>query len=124
MTPGKLSDETLIGIMLENAQYVQETAGQAGRDEFFNDRTIRQALIYSLQTLGQAANGLSGGVKASEREIPWGKIIGFQNVVVHEHFRVDLQTTWKIIENNVPVLLDALHRMNERVARQSHTFER
>ena len=124
MTPGKLSDEALIGIMLENAQYVQETAAQAGRDEFFNDRTIRQALIYSLQSLGQAANGLSGEVKSFEKEIPWRKIIGFRNVLVHEYFRVDLHTTWEIIENNVPVLLDALRRMNERVAGQAHTLER
>ena len=124
MTPGKLSDEALIGIMLENAQYVQETAAQAGRDKFFNDHTTRQALIYSLQSLGRAANGLSGEVKGFEKEIPWRKIIGFRNVLVHEYFRVDLHTTWEITENNVPVLFDALRRMNERVAGQAHTLDR
>lgn len=110
--------------MVENAQYVQETAAQVGRDEFFNDRTIRQALIYSLQTLGQAANGLSDQVKASEEAIPWREIIGFRNVLVHEYFRVDLQTTWEIIENDIPALLDALYRMNGRVAVQARTPER
>ena len=124
MTPGALSDETLGGKMLEHAQYVQETAEQIGRDGFPNDRRARQSLVYSLQTIGQAANGLSGEAKASEKDIPWRRLVGFRNVAVHEYFRVDAETTWNIIENHVPFPLDAMHRMNERIAGQSRGLER
>ena len=70
MSPSNASDTTLLEVMLENARYVQDTVEQSGRDGFFNDRTVRQAVLYSLQSLGQAANGLSDQAKGSEKEIP------------------------------------------------------
>ena len=45
MSPGKVSDKTLLEAMLENAQYVQETIKQVGREGFFNDRAVRQAVL-------------------------------------------------------------------------------
>ena len=124
MSPGKVSDKTLLEAMLENAQYVQETIKQVGREGFFNDRTVRQAVLYSLQTLGQAANGISDQAKRAEEEIPWVNIRGFRNVLVHEYFRVDLDIAWNIVENELPMLVEALHRMIRRLGEQTHTGQK
>ena len=108
------SDRVLIEHMLESAHYIQE-AKQAGRDEFFNNRTLQLAVTYSLQILGEATRKLSAEAKSSEPKIPWKEIAGFRNRAAHEYFNIRLSIVWDTVEDDIPVLLDALHRMKQRV---------
>lgn len=64
-------------------EYWPEVAGPK-RDMAY-DAVIRQ-----LGIVGEASSRLSDSAKASITGIPWPKIIGFSNLVVHEYFRLDI----------------------------------
>jgi uncharacterized protein with HEPN domain len=38
-------------------------------------------------------------------EIPWHKLIGMRNRLIHEYFRVDYGVVWDTIQNDLPVLI-------------------
>ncbi len=113
MSPSAESDRVLIEHMLESAHYIQE-ATHGGRDEFFDNRTLQLAVTYSLQILGEATKALSAEAKSSEPKMPWEEIAGFRNRGAHECFNIRPSIVWDTVEDDIPVLLDAVHRMKQR----------
>jgi len=55
---------------------------------FLDDpRTIR-AVAFEFTTIGEAARAISDEVRERYPEVPWEKMLGIRNVLVHEYFRV------------------------------------
>jgi len=41
-------------------------------------------------------------------DVEWQDIKDFRNLLSHEYFGVDLEIVWSIIEDDLPVLMDAV----------------
>jgi uncharacterized protein with HEPN domain len=50
-------------------------------------------------------------VRALAPEIPWPKIIGMRNVLVHGYFEVDTEIVWDAASRDVPALRPAVERL-------------
>jgi uncharacterized protein with HEPN domain len=66
-----------------------------GREEFLSNPTVQDAILFRLQTIGEAANQLPDDMKAKYPEIPWRDIVDFRNLLAHRYWRIDLNVVWK-----------------------------
>ena len=73
-------------------------------DDFRTDEMMKRAVCYALQVIGEAANNLSDTAQAKAPTIPWPRIIGFRNRVVHGYFAIDFEEVWRIATADVPEL--------------------
>ena len=48
-------------------------------------------------------------------EVAWRDLAGFRNVIVHGYLGVDLAAIWLVIEQDLPPLEAALHRLRAGV---------
>ena len=78
-------------------------------------RLVQDAVIRNLQTLAESSQRLSSEIKASEPHIPWRDLGGCRNVIVHGYLGVDLQAVWLVVEQDLPALAEAVHRMDMRL---------
>ena len=88
-------------------KYWPEVAGP--RSDMAYDAVIRQ-----LGIVGEAANHLSDSAKGNVTGIPWPKIAGFRNLVVHEYFRLDFDEISVIIEEFLDPLLLAVNKIRSQ----------
>ena len=75
-----------------------------GRDAFEKDELIQNWIIHHLQIIGEAAARISEDFQGSNPQVPWSKIIGMRNVLVHDYFGVDFDVVWTVVEADVPEL--------------------
>lgn len=62
------------------------------------------ATLRQLEIIGEASNRLSEELLQKTSEVPWARVIGLRNLVVHEYFGIDDLTIWSIIKVNLPQL--------------------
>lgn len=80
-----------------------------------DDRTI-DAVVRNLEIIGEAANRLSESFKLQYAEIPWRKIVGLRNRIVHEYFGVDVDIVWSILQSDLPALRPAFEKIREELS--------
>jgi len=82
-----------------------------GRDAFFSDTMIQDAVLRNLHTLSEFTQRLSDALKDRHPDVDWFSIAGFRNVIVHDYLGVDMSTIWDIVERDLPELKLAVTAM-------------
>ncbi len=79
------------------------TAGLA-KEEFFSSTEKQDAVYRRLEVIGEAANRLPDKFRNQYPLIPWNKIVGMRNVLIHEYDSIDLDRVWETIQKDIPKL--------------------
>lgn len=78
----------------------------AGMDfnKFKDDKKTINAIIRSLEVIGEAAKKLPDEIREKYSDIPWRNIIGMRDKLIHEYFGVDEEIIWKVASEEIPAL--------------------
>ena len=80
-------------------------------DDFNADRKTYSAVIREFEIIGEAVGKLPESFKERHPEIEWQDIKDFRNLLSHEYFGIDLEIVWRIIEDDLPVLMNAVREI-------------
>ena len=72
---------------------------------------IQNAVIRSIEVIGEAVKNLPKDFKSKYAEIPWNKITGMRDKIIHHYFGVDLETVWKVVKENIPELKNNIKKI-------------
>lgn len=104
-------DSSYVLDMLEMARLAIRHADALTREEFDRNRLLQDGLVREIQVLGEAARKVSAELRAASPEIPWSKIVGMRNVLVHDYIEVDLDEIWRVAREDLPALIPHLERL-------------
>jgi len=76
----------------------------AGRAAFMADDMIQSAVVRQIEIIGEAARNLSSELKSDEHAVPWRKIIGTRDRLIHGYSEVNLDAVWVIVERDLAEL--------------------
>lgn len=100
----------LLGDMLERIARIRQYVGDMSREAFLRDSKTIDSVVRNLEVIGEAANRLPSDFCARHPEIPWRRIVGLRNRIVHEYFDVDIDLVWEIVDSELPTLESQLSR--------------
>ncbi|MGA2120942.1 MAG: DUF86 domain-containing protein [Methanoregula sp.] len=75
-----------------------------GKEEFANSDLLQVWVLYHIQVIGEAANGISPEFQKKHRKIPWKDIIAMRHLLVHQYFGIDLDEIWNTVQKDLPEL--------------------
>ena len=78
-------DKSYIYDILKYSQEIIDIVKGENHNSFVNNRIKRLAIERLIQILGEAANHLSKDFMQENQDIPWSKIIGLRNKIVHDY---------------------------------------
>lgn len=86
---------------------------------FERDMRTQDAVIRSLQVIGEAANKVRiarPDLQSSAPEIPWDAMYGMRNRIIHDYFEVDLDVVWQTLRRDLPVLRTQIVQLLARLS--------
>ena len=96
--------------ILECIRRIEEDT-RPGYDAFMKSHTFQDAVLRNLQIMAESTQRLSEDLKDQTPEIEWHKISAFRNVLVHDYLGIDLDRIWIVIQEDVPVLKQAIETL-------------
>lgn len=94
--------------MLEAAKAVLKHVAHKKLSDLDDDRLLLGGVIRELLLIGEAANAVSLQTKASIQTIPWKKIIGMRNQLIHGYFDISHKIVWTTVSEEIPQLISEL----------------
>ena len=70
-------------------------------DGFMADKKTVNAVIRSLEIIGEATGKIPMDIRRRYPDVPWDEIIAMRNRLIHEYFGVDLDIVWQTIQEDL-----------------------
>lgn len=101
-------DAALLLDMLLAARDARAFLQGLDRAAFLASRLHQNAVIRSLEVIGEAAGKVSSATQAAHPDIPWRDIIGMRHRLIHGYAEVRLDLIWMVTQERLGPLIAAL----------------
>ena len=89
---------------MDSIENIESFLKEISKESFFKDRLRQSAVIRQLEVIGEATKNIPDSFRKKYPEIPWKKIAGLRDIIIHTYFEIDLDITWEIIKKDLPLL--------------------
>lgn len=95
--PSRRREELLLVDIVERADVILEAVDGLDEAALAASQLHRDAVLWSLSIIGEAARRLPTDFCAAHPQVPWSRMVGFRNVVLHTYENIDASILWATV---------------------------
>ena len=97
--------------ILRNMRDAEEFVGEMSYDDFAGDKKTFNAVVRSLEIIGEAAKNVSGEIREKYPTVPWKEMAGMRDKVIHAYFGVDREAVWIAVKDRIPEISPVMEKI-------------
>ena len=107
----KKDDTVYLRHILDAIQRIQEYLAGISCDQFLQDHLRQDGVVRQLEIIGEAASNVSDSLQSAHPELPWDKMTGIRNRLIHAYFEVDFFIVWDTVRSDLPPLKQQVEQL-------------
>jgi len=101
--------------ILSSLEEVEEFTEGLNFEDFLKDRKTINAVIRCLEIIGEAAKKIPEDLRKGHPEMPWKRMTGMRDKLIHEYHGVDLEIVWTVIKEELPPLKPLIEKVLKEI---------
>ncbi|MCX6768378.1 MAG: DUF86 domain-containing protein [Candidatus Micrarchaeota archaeon] len=97
--------------ILESIKDIGDFTSSMSLADFKGDRKTINAVVRSLEIIGEASKKVPVAVQKKYPDVPWKKMAGMRDKLIHEYFGIDEEIVWKVARDEIPLVKPAIKKM-------------
>lgn len=85
----------------EAIKRIEEYTEKYDYDDFLKDSKTQDAVVRNFEIIGEAVKFLDSKFRKKHANVPWNKIAGIKDKLIHQYFGVNFEIIWTIIQEEL-----------------------
>lgn len=110
----KKDPKILLLDILDSIEQIKKYTENISEDKFFDNLQIQDAVVRRIGIIGEAVKNLPTTFRNKHPDIPWKKIAGTRDVIIHDYSGIDIDLVWEIVNKDILKLKNQISKLLEK----------
>ncbi|MCZ0862848.1 HepT-like ribonuclease domain-containing protein [Methanocorpusculum vombati] len=93
-----------LGDICEQAEILMQAVSTISYEEYLHTPLYQNGIVRSFEIIGEAAKQIPEEYRMQHPEIPWKKMAGLRDRLIHAYASINYRLVWEIAATEIPVL--------------------
>jgi len=107
-----------ITFILECIELIEKYTKDKTIESFNTNTQLQDAIVRRIELIGEAVKNVPQEIKDKHQEIPWARIMGMRNILIHDYLGIDLPTTWQVASKEIPILKEKILKIKQELSQE------
>lgn len=100
----KRKDKDFLGDIHEAMERIDLYVKGLTYPKFLDDKKTQDAVVRNFEIIGEATKNITSDFKTRYTDVPWKKLAGLRDKLIHFYFGIDYKIVWNITRKELPNL--------------------
>lgn len=107
----KRDERLFVEDIVESLALIKTYSNGVNKEAFLENHQLQDAVLRRFEVIGEAAKQISEETRNKYPNVPWKRMAGLRDVLIHQYFVVSLIRVWNIIEKDLDEIIGLMEHV-------------